>query len=150
MPTGWFPPPHTITVSPPHRIPDVNIGPSLPEIAVSSCPCLIPNRQVSPSTGHFISVNKAILIDDMVPVPDPEQNSPAGSITVADPRCGTTDRIAAIMAGPIRIVDVHFGSWKCEICHQVFRRKQRAAIHYWNKHANLRLKCKGACGNFQW
>jgi hypothetical protein len=152
MSTVSFPPSQTIAVSLPHRHPDINIGPPLPEMTVSSCPCLVPNMQASTSSGHFMSINKAVRIDNVVPapVPVPGQNSPAGSTTSADSRCGTADHITTIMAGPIRIVHVHFGSWKCEVCNQVFRRKQRAAIHYWNKHGNLRLSCKGACGNFHW
>jgi hypothetical protein len=42
------------------------------------------------------------------------------------------------------------GVWKCMLCGQELRRKQRAIVHYWSKHGNVRLSCSGRCGLKNW
>lgn len=76
---------------------------------------------------------------------------PAKSVKLFDLPGAAVGQIEPLTAiGPVRIIDMHFGSWKCEVCDQIFRRRQRAVFHYWNKHGNVRLSCKGACGKVQW
>lgn len=50
----------------------------------------------------------------------------------------------------MQIASMHFGRWRCEVCEKVFRRKQRAAQHFQNKHQGLRLQCDGSCGKVPW
>lgn len=50
----------------------------------------------------------------------------------------------------LRIVSVSSGRWSCRSCQRVFRRRQRALLHFLNKHEGLRLPCNGVCGDLQW
>jgi hypothetical protein len=43
-----------------------------------------------------------------------------------------------------------YGAWKCMLCGQELRRKQRGIAHYWSKHGNVRLSCSGRCGSIDW
>jgi hypothetical protein len=45
---------------------------------------------------------------------------------------------------------LHYGAWKCMLCGQKLRRKQRAIVHYWSKHSTVRLSCSGRCGLIGW
>lgn len=49
---------------------------------------------------------------------------------------------------PLRKLE--YGVWKCMICGQKLRRKQRAVVHYWSKHSDVRLTCAGRCGSVHW
>ncbi|KAG8822010.1 hypothetical protein FRC17_009687 [Serendipita sp. 399] len=42
------------------------------------------------------------------------------------------------------------GAWRCAICSKSFRRRKRAILHVLNKHNNMRVECKGACGSVDW
>jgi hypothetical protein len=48
------------------------------------------------------------------------------------------------------IMTIGLGAWKCMVCGVELRRKQRAVVHFWNKHGNIRLRCSGRCGVIGW
>lgn len=45
------------------------------------------------------------------------------------------------------ILRINHGAWKCALCGKELRRKQRAVMHYWNKHGDVRVSCRGRCGS---
>ncbi|CAG8694396.1 1789_t:CDS:1, partial [Acaulospora colombiana] len=45
-----------------------------------------------------------------------------------------------------QLVNLGFGSWRCSVCDQVFRRKQRALTHFAHNHGSTRMTCGGMCG----
>ncbi|PVG03599.1 hypothetical protein CPB86DRAFT_779330 [Serendipita vermifera] len=45
-----------------------------------------------------------------------------------------------------QLINLGFGSWRCSVCDQVFRRKQRALTHFAHNHGNTRMTCGGMCG----
>jgi hypothetical protein len=51
---------------------------------------------------------------------------------------------------PLPLLKLPHGAWKCILCGQQLRRKQRAVVHYWSKHSDVRLKCSGRCGLVDW
>jgi len=48
---------------------------------------------------------------------------------------------------PLPLLKLPYGAWKCMLCGQQLRRKQRAVVHYWSKHSDVRLNCSGRCGS---
>ncbi|CAG7848892.1 SubName: Full=Uncharacterized protein {ECO:0000313/EMBL:CCA70229.1} [Serendipita indica DSM 11827] len=63
---------------------------------------------------------------------------PSPTATAASNGNGNVDQDQIVYAGS--------GAWKCAICNKKLRRKQRALIHFMNKHGNVRLACNGMCG----
>ena len=51
---------------------------------------------------------------------------------------------------PLPLLKLPLGAWKCTLCGQQLRRKQRAVVHYWSKHSDVRLNCSGRCGSVDW
>ena len=51
---------------------------------------------------------------------------------------------------PLPLLKLPYGAWKCILCGQQLRRKQRAVVHYWSKHSDVRLNCSGRCGSVDW
>ncbi|KAG8828525.1 hypothetical protein FRC19_003864 [Serendipita sp. 401] len=77
--------------------------------------------------------------------PSPVSESPADT--------GMEDEVSQQEEGtgiPDEIKYKGSGAWDCTICDKTFRRKQRAMIHWMNKHGHQRLACDGACGATNW
>ncbi|PVG03598.1 hypothetical protein CPB86DRAFT_376438 [Serendipita vermifera] len=45
-----------------------------------------------------------------------------------------------------QLLNLGLGTWRCNICDQVFRRKQRAYTHFASRHGSTSLICGGMCG----
>ncbi|KAG8814225.1 hypothetical protein FRC17_001241 [Serendipita sp. 399] len=94
----------------------------------------------APSENFSMRTDDGPIYDESLPSAHP---GPSNIENVDDTRGGGEEERFVLRYGGS-------GAWKCALCSKTFRRRQRAILHVLNKHNNLRIECKGACGIPDW